>query len=149
MREIQFRAKRVDTGEWVLSGNLLHFNEGNKFYIPAKDSRVVARLDEKSNIDMLEEMVFFRVHGETVGQYTGMNDKNGTPIFEGDILRMDTFNPDICEVRFIEGAFCLQFPGVLYPVDIHYIHHADRPQATIIGTIHDNPELLEVKSCQT
>ena len=47
MREIQFRAKRMDTGEWVQSGNLLLFNEGNEIFILARDSHVVAEVDEK------------------------------------------------------------------------------------------------------
>ena len=132
MREIRFRGRDKINSEWIY-GDLMHPHmqtDCEWMIIPVES--------------ILSDAKF--VDPQTIGQYTGLEDKYGIPIFEGDILRMDTFNPDVCEVRFIEGAFCLQFPSAQYPADIHYIHHADRPQATVIGNIYDNPELLEVKS---
>lgn len=139
MRDIIFRGKGSNSDKWCYG-----------FLVPYPGSICGWALVKECYLDKGRSSInafgYTEVMNNTVGQYTGMNDKNGNRIFEGDILRMDTFNPDICEVRFIEGAFCLQFPGGLYPIDIHYIHHADRPQAMVIGNIHDNPELLEVGS---
>lgn len=78
-------------------------------------------------------------------QFIGLVDKCGNEIYEGDIISMDSWEPKNCQVKFIEGAFCLAFLGGEYDGDfsgdIHYIHHADRAQATIIGNIYQNPEL--------
>lgn len=160
MREIQFRAKRMDTGEWVQSGNLLHFNEGNEIFIPARDSHVVAEVDEKINIIGLEAMTFFRVHGETVGQYTGRADVADHPVFEGDIINVPGTEDAVGVVRFgnhpphvsyLEGTgtgFYIDWQGEKYHgvlrSDIGY--WLDHAESVVIGNIFDNPELLEVKS---
>lgn len=76
-------------------------------------------------------------------QFTGLLDKNGKEIYEGDILKMDSWNPAIVQVAFIEGAFCLSNKDGNYIGDIHYIQHAVIPQARVIGNIYENPELIE------
>lgn len=78
-------------------------------------------------------------------QYTGLKDKNGKEIYEGDILSLESWERHY-QVKFIEGAFCMAFCGGEYDGefagDIHYIHHADRAQAKVIGNIYENLELL-------
>ena len=140
MREILFRGQLLPTKRRWIYGSMVMLDEEHVFICP--------RCEEASTLscNQIIRLSSEQVAPETICQYTGINDKEGKPIFEGDILRMDTFSPDVCEVRFIEGAFCLQFPGAPYPVDIHYVHHADRPQATVIGNIYDDIKLLEVKS---
>jgi uncharacterized phage protein (TIGR01671 family) len=144
MREILFRGKKKD-GEWV-EGDLLHWN---KFYcIVEWDAKV-----EDINVANM------RVIPETVGQYTGLNDKNGKKIFEGDILKLwqEKINKEdeVLRVRVEFGN-----PNHLYNWGFQIVPigkfrynkdilcwvetEDDIAFCEVIGNIHDNPELLEV-----
>lgn len=79
----------------------------------------------------------FPVYRDTVGQYTGLTDKNGAKIFEGDIVEADG-NQDV--VRFENGCF---YPMGAYIARTGYEYDPD--EFEIVGNIFDNPELLEVK----
>ena len=81
----------------------------------------------------------FEVIPETVGQYTGLTDKNEKKIFEGDILRDDD-NEENGVVEFDEGEYFVVFGNVC----THGITDIAR-SCYVIGNIHDNPELLEVQ----
>ena len=133
MREILFRGKRMDNGEWVY-GSLLQveFEDG---------SIVTAIFDRKDSGGDAE------VHPSTVGQYTGLLDKNGTRIFEGDIVSTDTKRPYLI-VEFRDGCFMFNcndggedYYDIMLPI-------LKEPQTVyrfgeVIGNIHDNTELLE------
>ena len=131
MREILFRGKRADNGEWIFGG---YAKCNNRHYI-------------LPDIDLIgKEWVFKNVEviPETVGQYIGLTDKNGTKIFEGDIM------------VFLKGAtrhFKIAWDDMgwkMYRADgtrIRFTWECDEMQyicsSEVIGNIHDNPELLE------
>ena len=138
MREILFRGKRIDNGEWVSSGNLIRFNPENGedlVFIPALNEPCSCVHDEKDNIIAFEKGMFYKVDTKTVGQYTGLKDKNGKRIFEGDVV-YDGFTKD--KVVFEDCQWKL--------VDRYgkWIELFKR-EIEVIGNIHDNPELLEVE----
>lgn len=126
MREILFRGKRVDNGEWV-EGDFCH---------PSNICKESIGYDEQlkqSGIPIWED---YNIRTETVGQYTGLTDKNGKKIFEGDIIK-DRFD-DIGQIEYKPKyvAFIIQGweTGFAFWV---------KKDIEVIGNIHDNPELLK------
>ena len=151
MREILFRGKRIDNGEWVSSGNLITFNdkgEGKQFFIPQMNAKCTCTHDEQDNILSFDSGVFYKVDPKTIGQYTGRKDKNNKKVFEGDILRVtvDGQNWGVGVVQWCDHDQC--FSLFLLPnSNLRLIDFGDLglPEYyEIIGNIHDNPELLEV-----
>lgn len=130
MREILFRGKRKDNGEWIC-GDLLQDVESGI-------CAIVSYVNLGGNIHDLSESCIFAVIPETVGQYTGLTDKNGAKIFEGDIVKNSRFNK-IEEVRYIDKRKRIMFCGINYIVDLEYINEI---YYEVIGNIYDNPELL-------
>lgn len=131
-REILFRGKHEPDGSWVW-GDLFHGRDGEIY------------IDHHG----LQMMMPYKVMVETVGQYTGLHDKNGVKIFEGDIVRIEG-NPDTFEagvnyialIAFLDGGFCA--------IDGTVDNHAFRRYALsrmdfdleVIGTIYDDLDLL-------
>lgn len=128
MREIKFRGKRLDNGEW-LYGSLLvsHFKDDKK---------------ERYFITQFSGNYTFEheVNPATVGQYTGLKDKNGREIYEEDILLDESGVYAV--VYYSMGTFCVDFGEGF---DLQYFTDGIHEICDVGGNIHDNPELLKTE----
>ena len=138
MREIRFRGKRLDNGEWV-DGGYYEGNAGGCYILQGFQSLAV---NFGENDDIRNEVpALFRVDPNTVSQYTGLKDKNGQKIFEGDIVLKRTYNGKRAfPVDFTDGMFYAGYGGGSSTATHGYTLN-DR-QIEIIGNKWDNPELL-------
>ncbi len=139
MKERLYRGKRTDNGEWV---------EGGFVFDPfLKIAYIVQVLETAEKIPVLD---CIQVDPETVGQYTVMTDKNGKKIYEGDILAHFI---NYLGKRF-NGVVRFDFKVACWVCDFYNDENKESAfladwlygnKAEIIGNIHDNPELLEVR----
>lgn len=131
MREILFRGKTEMSKRWVV-GDLLQFSIGDMCICENRNHF------EKDKYGVIPE---------TVGQYTGLTDKNGKKIFEGDIVEGDkkyfTYTHPYGKVVYDGGQFVISFDDVLEDIECLGAWAND---VEIIGNVHDNPELLTEES---
>ena len=130
MRDYLFRGKRIDNGEWV-TGFYVHYDDTKDNH---KDD-----CDYIVGIHTGEHFPFFEVIPETVGQYTGLTDKNGDKIFDSDVVDILTENEEVGVVTYDEGCFYVKADG--FSVDFR--NNINGNDLLIIGNIHDNPEILK------
>ena len=125
MRTIKFRGKRICTEEWVYGS-----------YLPGTDDEIEAFILTYSPHD--PDYVWEKVDPFTVGQYTGMNDKNGKEIYEDDILLDESGAYAV--VSYLMGSFCVDFGEGF---DLQYFTDSIHEICYVAGNVHDNPELLK------
>lgn len=136
-REILFRGKRLDNGEWI-EGFYVHLCDGKG----NESHRIYTGYAETDCGDFYPD--WFEVDPATVSRYTGLTDKNGVKVFKGDILRShyDEDDPEDTAIEIVlwyNNGWCTQEAGSgTDPVECSTISFSE-----VIGNIHDNPELLE------
>lgn len=132
MREILFRGKDIHTKKWVTGYYVCIGNDNYSHFILSGKIKIT-----RANTT---EFVKNRVISETVGQYTGLTDKNGKQIFEGDIIVWSEDNENYV-IKYSDKRSA--FIAKNLANDMYYISfECGAKDVTLIGNIHDNPELL-------
>lgn len=158
MREILFKAKRIDNGEWII-GNLVVSEDAEEGWkaiiIPTFDSNIFTKGGAKGNLGFEN---WHRVDENTICQYTGLTDKNGNKIWENDVVRYQ-FDTDDCifpnkdTKKRVGKIFFSDFRAsfsvamgrngskVINNDLFKYVQNGNRVE--VIGNIFDNPELIK------
>ena len=165
MREILFKAKRMDNGEWVMGGSIIQFLDDGviSFYIPQFNEKCICTHDDITD-DILgfENCRFYKVDADTICQCTGLTDKNGNKIWENDITRDNEDDMTMVvrwdneKLKFVFDDYgmtgCLmeygwdENAGRFDVVDTYEVDDCCNPineVLEVIGNIFDNPDLLK------
>lgn len=136
-RQILFRGKRIDTGKWI-KGDL---QVGDDDHIPMIGV-----------VECGHEPDYYQVQESTIGQFTGLDDRNAIHIFEGDIVKAPFLDPifgdivpdEFCNatIEFSNGSFVVSYYKRNHKIYIQDLYD----KIKVIGNVHDNPELLNTES---
>lgn len=136
MREILFRARRIDNGEWV---------EGYPVKYPSGKVAIFKECGEPPDI-----LLRCEIDPETLCQYTGLVGKNGNRIWENNIISINTYDYNEPQEDFFGkvvyaegwGCWCIQQPGEEKPIPLCECEGSYLTERTIEGNAFDNPEML-------
>lgn len=140
MREIMFRGKSIESGEW-LYGSLLQLN------CECNNARIFP-----VNAKNVHESI--SINSKTIGQFTGLIDKNGKKIFENDVVRFEKYccveevtNIATGIVEFSDAEFCVEQISGIDRGWMNLFYGPDGKEFSwneleIIGNVFDNPELV-------
>lgn len=139
LRTIKFRGKNIYSEDW-LYGSLVKIEKDRYAVIPPLN-----------NIEIGKSIGMYEVYPETVGQFTGLFDKNGNEIYEGDIISVNGKYPKL--VKYIDdyACFCLvNIEDLDEEMDTGYWHQVSpgwwnslKREIRVIGNIYDNPYLTK------
>ena len=135
MREIKFRGKWSNSNSWVYGA-------------PVFDSEGVANIAVSEYDSFKNSFVIKNYHvlTDSIGQYTGLKDRRGVKIYEGDVLQGFADFPKAYEVFYENGSFRLRYlmrEGSYFDWGpLHRIFELNGMYAEVIGNIFDNPELI-------
>lgn len=144
MREVLYRGKRTENGEWV---------DGSVFVDENKDKHEIL-------VGYVNYRVGWEIDPKTAGQFVGIIDKNGKKIFEGDVIKFHKFRYEPDWVGVVGYDYCSYIATGRMPLAYEKgigeepiyspfevaLSSIDKTTIEIIGNIHDNPELLEVSN---
>lgn len=134
MREFLFRGKRLDNGQWV---------EGHLVVCKTNGRSFITELIEVNE----DSWLYWEVDPNTVDQYTGLTDKNGNKIFEGDIIALNPrrfANKKVFYYTRCAGFYMTSNPDIPKTCEITAIFNDDSDKYEVIGNIYDNPELTKI-----
>ncbi|WP_082761664.1 YopX family protein [Bacillus sp. SDLI1] len=137
MREIKFRA-------WDdVKDRMLYLGEEDDIVFEFGGSGIVATdiTEDEPNFKTLHHLIYL--------QYTGLKDKNGREIYEGDIVRITSEDDEeefnICEVKYSGGAFQVDVSGLSSDYDVTAVGWVEYTTIEVIGNIYEDPGLIESK----
>lgn len=149
-REILFRGKRADNGKWI-EGYYCKTSDTTYAFAEDYDRHPVPEhhcilVDEMTDWGLPNRPTLYEVDPATVGEYTGLKDRNGKRIFEGDIIKVPWMNE--YRNRFVyykNGLFKADSIDGFFSASLCSFVGFDLPKfhCEVIGNIHDNPELME------